>query len=140
MRPIRHLPVATEEAALATLARTPGESAWLAGGTNLLDMLKLDVETAAVLVDINALPLRGIEVIADGALRIGALARNTDVAHDPAVRERFPMLSEALLSGASVQLRNMATIGGNLLQRTRCGYFRDTTFACNKRRPGSGCP
>jgi xanthine dehydrogenase YagS FAD-binding subunit len=131
--------VETEDAALATLARAPRDSAWLAGGTNLLDMLKLDVETAAVLVDINALPLHGIEARQDGGVRIGALARNTDVAHHRTVRERFPMLSEALLAGASVQLRNMATVGGNIMQRTRCSYFRDIAMPCNRREPGSGC-
>jgi xanthine dehydrogenase YagS FAD-binding subunit len=131
--------VETEDAALATLARAPRDSAWLAGGTNLLDMLKLDVETAAVLVDINALPLHGIEARHDGGLRAGALARLTDVAHHAAVRERFPMLAEALLAGASVQLRNMATVGGNIMQRTRCSYFRDAAMPCNRRQPGSGC-
>ncbi|HEY2702305.1 MAG TPA: xanthine dehydrogenase family protein subunit M [Candidatus Dormibacteraeota bacterium] len=139
MRPIRHLAVGSEEAALAALAGHPGDAAWLAGGTNLLDMLKLDVETAAVLVDINALPLRGIDELDGGGLRIGALARISDVAHHPAVRGRFPMLSEALLAGASAQLRNMATVGGNLMQRTRCSYFRDTAMPCNRREPGSGC-
>ncbi|MEA2614257.1 MAG: xanthine dehydrogenase YagS FAD-binding subunit [Chloroflexota bacterium] len=139
MRPIRHLAVESEEAALATLAGHPGEAAWLAGGTNLLDMLKLDVETAAVLVDINALPLRGVAEVDGGRLRIGALARNSDVAHHPAVRRRLPMLSEALLAGASVQLRNMATVGGNLMQRTRCSYFRDIAMPCNRREPGTGC-
>ncbi len=139
MRPIRHLAVESEEAALATLAGHPGDAAWLAGGTNLLDMLKLDVETAAVLVDINALPLRGVEELDGGGLRIGALARISDAGHHPGVRARYPMLSEALLSGASVQLRNMATVGGNLMQRTRCSYFRDTAMACNRREPGSGC-
>ncbi len=139
MRPIRHLAVESEEAALATLAGHPGDATWLAGGTNLVDMLRLDVETAAVLVDINALPLRGVEELDGGGLRIGALARISDVAHHPAVRGRFPMLSEALLAGASAQLRNMATVGGNLMQRTRCSYFRDTAMPCNRRRPGSGC-
>jgi xanthine dehydrogenase YagS FAD-binding subunit len=139
VRPIRHLAVGTEEAALATLAGHPGDAVWLAGGTNLLDMLKLDVETAPVLVDINALPLRGIDELDGGGLRIGALARISDVAHHPAVRARFPMLTEAMLSGASVQLRNMATVGGNLMQRTRCSYFRDTAMRCNRREPGSGC-
>jgi xanthine dehydrogenase YagS FAD-binding subunit len=131
--------VETEDAALAALARAPRDSAWLAGGTNLLDMLKLDVETAAVLVDINALPLHGIDARQDGGMRVGALARITDVAHHAAVRERFPMLAEALLAGASVQLRNMATVGGNIMQRTRCSYFRDTAMPCNRREPGSGC-
>ncbi len=110
----------------------------IAGGTSLLDLMKLGVERPARLVDITALPLEAIEEI-DGGVRIGALARNSDVAYHPLVRKRFPALSEALLAGASAQLRNMATVGGNLMQRTRCTYFRETTWACNKREPGSGC-
>ncbi len=114
-------------------------SAAIAGGTSLLDLMKLGVEAPGRLVDINALPLAAIEPVA-GGVRIGALARNSDAAYDPLVRERFPALAEALLAGASAQLRNMATVGGNLMQRTRCSYFRETTWtACNKRLPGSGC-
>jgi xanthine dehydrogenase YagS FAD-binding subunit len=111
---------------------------FLAGGTNLLDHMKLNVESPARVVDINHLPLARIEVTDAGA-RIGALVRNSDLAYHEAVRKRYPVLSEALLSGATAQVRNMATVGGNLLQRTRCTYFRDTTWPCNKRQPGSGC-
>ena len=112
----------------------------LAGGTNLLDLMKGDVEVPVRIVDINRLPLNEIAPTADGGLRIGALVRNADLANHRYVRERYPLLSRALLAGASPQLRNMATVGGNLLQRTRCYYFYDTAYAaCNKRRPGSGC-
>ena len=112
----------------------------LAGGTNLLDLMKGDVEVPVRIVDINRLPLNEIAPTADGGLRIGALVRNADLANHRYVRERYPLLSRALLAGASPQLRNMATVGGNLLQRTRCYYFYDTAHAaCNKRRPGSGC-
>jgi len=110
----------------------------VAGGTNLLDLMKLHVEVPARLVDVNALPLGQVEATATG-LRIGALVRNSDLAFDTRVQERFPVLSEALLAGASPQLRNMATVGGNLMQRTRCSYFRDASQPCNKRLPGSGC-
>jgi xanthine dehydrogenase YagS FAD-binding subunit len=110
-----------------------------AGGTTLIDLMKLDVEHPDQLVDINALPLARIETAPGGGLVLGALARNSTVAHHPAVQRDYPVLSEALLSGASPQLRNMATTAGNLLQRTRCMYFRDTAHACNKREPGTGC-
>ena len=116
----------------------PG-SAFLAGGTTLVDLMKLDVMTPDRVIDVNGLPLRGIR-LADGALRIGALDRMSDVAAHPVVTAVHPMISRALLLSASGQLRNMASIGGNLMQRTRCDYFRDVTSACNKRRPGSGCP
>lgn len=112
---------------------------FVAGGTTLIDLMKLNVMQPRQLVDINPLPLSQIEDDQDGMLRIGALVRNSDLASHPAVRLRYPVLSEALLSGASPQLRNMATTGGNLLQRTRCYYFRDTNYPCNKRKPGSGC-
>jgi xanthine dehydrogenase YagS FAD-binding subunit len=112
---------------------------FLAGGTTLVDLMKLNVMQPQQVVDINALPLSQIEDQKDGTLRIGAMVRNSDLANHPSVRQRYPVLSEALLSGASPQLRNMATTGGNLLQRTRCYYFRDTNYACNKRKPGSGC-
>lgn len=115
-------------------------AAFLAGGTTMVDLMKLGVERPAELVDINSLPLTQIEALPDGGLRIGAMARNSDVAHHDLVRSGYPVLSEALLSGASPQLRNMATVGGNIMQRTRCYYFRDLSFACNKRAPGSGCP
>jgi len=114
-------------------------SAFVAGGTNLLDDMKLGIERPEHLVDINALPLAKIEELPGGGLRIGAMVRNSDLAWDDRVRKQFPVLSEALLSGASAQLRNMATTGGNLLQRTRCYYFRDPSARCNKRQPGSGC-
>jgi xanthine dehydrogenase YagS FAD-binding subunit len=111
----------------------------IAGGTNLLDLMKLQVETPTQLIDINRLPLDKIEDAADGGLRIGATVRNSDLAADRRVRERYAVLSRALVAGASAQLRNKATTGGNLLQRTRCSYFYDVTKPCNKRNPGSGC-
>jgi xanthine dehydrogenase YagS FAD-binding subunit len=113
---------------------------FVAGGTTLIDLMKLNVETPDALVDINRLPLTQVEATPDGGLKIGALVRNSDLAFNADVKARYAVLSEALLSGASPQLRNMATTGGNLLQRTRCYYFRDTAYpACNKRQPGSGC-
>jgi xanthine dehydrogenase YagS FAD-binding subunit len=111
----------------------------IAGGTNLLDLMKLQVETPEHLVDINRLPLDKIEETPDGGLRVGAMVRNSDLAADPRVRQHYGVLSRALLAGASAQLRNKATTGGNLLQRTRCYYFYDVTKPCNKREPGSGC-
>jgi xanthine dehydrogenase YagS FAD-binding subunit len=116
-----------------------GNVKFLAGGTTLVDLMKLDVERPAGVIDINSLPLAEISPTPDGGLRIGALARNADVANHPGVMREYPVLSQALLSGASAQLRNMASTGGNLLQRTRCVYFRDLAMACNKRSPGSGC-
>ncbi len=116
-----------------------GDVKFLAGGTTLVDLMKLDVERPAGIIDLNALPLAEVRRTPDGGLHIGALARNSDVAHHPDVVRDYPLLSQALLSGASVQLRNMASTGGNLLQRTRCVYFRDAAMACNKRSPGSGC-
>jgi xanthine dehydrogenase YagS FAD-binding subunit len=112
---------------------------FLAGGTTLIDLVKLDVVRPLQLVDLNRIGLNTIEVIADGSLQIGALVRNSDFARHPVVRERYPVLAEAILSGASSQLRNRATTGGNLLQRTRCPYFRDNVSPCNKREPGTGC-
>jgi xanthine dehydrogenase YagS FAD-binding subunit len=112
---------------------------FVAGGTTLIDLMKLNVERPKTVVDINGLPLAQVESTPDGGLKIGAMVRNSDLADDPNVRKRYTVLSEALLSGASPQLRNMATTGGNLLQRTRCYYFRDIAYACNKRDPGSGC-
>jgi xanthine dehydrogenase YagS FAD-binding subunit len=114
-------------------------SKFIAGGTNLIDLMKLQVETPARLIDINGLPLRDIEQTPDGGLRIGALVSNSALAADMRVRHIYPLLSQAILSGASGQLRNKATTAGNLLQRTRCSYFYDTTKPCNKRVPGSGC-
>lgn len=112
---------------------------FVAGGTTLIDLMKLNVMLPAALVDINGLPLDKIESLPDGSLSIGAMVRNSDLAHDEKVVKNFPVLSQAILAGASAQLRNMATTGGNLMQRTRCYYFRDTAYACNKRQPGSGC-
>jgi len=111
----------------------------LGGGTNLVDLMREDVERPETLVDVTALPLAGVEETAGGGLRIGAVVRNSHLAADRRVRSRYPVLTQALLAGASGQLRNMATVGGNLLQRTRCPYFRDLSAGCNKREPGSGC-
>ncbi|WP_262489976.1 FAD binding domain-containing protein [Hymenobacter sp. AT01-02] len=111
----------------------------MAGGTTLLDLMKANLEEHPQLVDINMLPFRGIEQTPDG-LRIGAMERMSDVGENPLVLQQYPAISESLLLAASPQLRNMASIGGNILQRTRCGYFRDAAFPCNKRVPGSGCP
>jgi xanthine dehydrogenase YagS FAD-binding subunit len=122
----------------AAAAIRPGTKV-IAGGTNLLDLMKLQVETPSQLVDISRLPLDKIDETPDGGLRVGALVRNSDLAADPRVRQRYGVLSRALLAGASAQLRNKATTGGNLLQRTRCYYFYDVTKPCNKRNPGSGC-
>ena len=128
---------ASPEAAAAA-ARRPG-ARFIAGGTNLLDLMKLQIETPVHLIDINRLGLDRIEPTADGGLRIGAMVRNADLAGDARVRRDYAVLSRALLAGASGQLRNKATTGGNLLQRTRCYYFYDTARPCNKRQPGSGC-
>jgi len=115
------------------------QAKFIAGGTTLIDLMKLNVERPTRLVDVNRLPLDQIEKLPDGRLKIGALVRNSDLAHHPAVESDYSVLSQALLAGASAQLRNMATTGGNLLQRTRCMYFRNEAMACNKRTPGSGC-
>jgi xanthine dehydrogenase YagS FAD-binding subunit len=112
---------------------------FIAGGTNLIDLMKEDVERPARLIDISRLPLRNVEETADGGLRIGALVPNSDLAYHPLIAQRYPMLASAILAGASAQLRNMASTGGNLLQRTRCAYFYDTVTPCNKRERGSGC-
>src|SRR5919201_4115012 len=127
-----------DPAAAVKQAGGEARARFLGGGTNLVDLMKLYVETPAQLIDINHLPLARIEVT-DAGVRIGALVRNSDLAYHDAVQKRYPVLSEALLSGATPQVRNMATVGGNLLQRTRCTYFRDTVWPCNKRQPGSGC-
>ena len=131
---------AVRAGAQAKTAQQGAAVRFLAGGTTLLDLMKLNVETPARLVDINRLPLGSIEAMPDGGLRVGATVRNSDLAHHPTVERDYPVLSQALLSGASAQLRNMATTAGNLLQRTRCMYFRDTAMPCNKREPGTGCP
>jgi xanthine dehydrogenase YagS FAD-binding subunit len=124
--------------AVRQIAADP-EAKFIAGGTNLLDLMKYDVERPARLIDITHLPLKTIEETANGGLRIGALVPNSDVAYHPLIETRYPLLSSAILAGASQQLRNMASTGGNLLQRTRCLYFYDTATPCNKREPGSGC-
>ncbi|MGX1761409.1 FAD binding domain-containing protein [Streptomyces lydicus] len=129
---------ATDARAAVAAVSTAGAK-FISGGTNLLDLMKLDIEHPSHLVDISRLPLRDIEDLPDGGLRIGAQAVNSDVAADTRVRNRYPVLSQALVSGASGQLRNKASTGGNLLQRTRCPYFYDTAAGCNKRTPGSGC-
>lgn len=126
------------EAAAKAVASNPGAK-FIAGGTNLLDLMKLEIETPTYLIDVNGLELDKIEATAEGGLRIGALVRNTDLAADETVRRDYGLLSRALVSGASGQLRNKATTAGNLLQRTRCPYFYDTNQPCNKRTPGSGC-
>ena len=138
MRPFSYHRAATPAEAAALVSATP-EAKFLAGGTNLLDLMKLQIETPAHLIDINHLGLDTIETTPDGGLRIGALVRNTDLAADERVRRDYGMLARALLAGASSQLRNRATTAGNLLQRTRCPYFYDVDQPCNKRRPGSGC-
>jgi xanthine dehydrogenase YagS FAD-binding subunit len=125
--------------AAARVAATNPQTRFIAGGTNLLDLMKLEIETPTHLIDVNGLGLDGIEVTPDGGLRIGALVRNTDLAAHDIVRRDYPLLARALLAGASGQLRNKATTAGNLLQRTRCPYFYDTNQPCNKRQPGSGC-
>ncbi len=125
--------------AAAKAAGTPG-ARFIAGGTNLLDLMKLEIETPGHLIDVNRLGLDRIEATDDGGLRIGALVRNTDLAADERVRRDYGLLSRALMAGASGQLRNKATTAGNLMQRTRCPYFYDTSQPCNKRKPGSGCP
>ncbi|WP_313276288.1 FAD binding domain-containing protein [Kosakonia cowanii] len=130
--------VTTPAEAAASAQRTEGAK-FIAGGTNLLDLMKLEIETPTHLIDVNGLALDSIEATAEGGLRIGALVRNTDLAADGRVRRDYAVLSRALLAGASGQLRNQATTAGNLLQRTRCPYFYDTNQPCNKRQPGSGC-
>jgi xanthine dehydrogenase YagS FAD-binding subunit len=129
---------ATVQDAAKLVAERPNAS-FIAGGTNLLDLMKLQIETPATLIDVNRLPLAQVEDTKDGGLRIGALVRNSDLAAHPRVRKDYAVLSRALLAGASGQLRNKATTAGNLLQRTRCYYFYDTAMPCNKREPGSGC-
>ena len=139
MNSFTYVAVTNQGQAIASLSGNP-QATFLAGGTNLIDDMKLGVERPQQLVDINKIPLTQIEETSDGGLRIGAMVRNSDLAWDAKVQSRYPVLSQALLSGASAQLRNMASTGGNLLQRTRCYYFRDVSYPCNKRDPGSGCP
>jgi xanthine dehydrogenase YagS FAD-binding subunit len=139
MNPFTYSRATDENQAVTAISGKP-QGKFLGGGTNLIDLMKMGVETPNELVDINRLPLAQIEEIPGKGVRIGALARNSDVAEHELIKTRYPVLSEALLSGASPQLRNMATVGGNLMQRTRCYYFYDPAFpACNKRKPGSGC-
>jgi xanthine dehydrogenase YagS FAD-binding subunit len=137
MQAFRYSQARTVDGAL----RTGGAAgaAFLAGGTTLVDLMKLDVITPQTVVDINSLPLDQVESLPNGGVRIGAMVRNSDLANHALIKEKYAVLSEALLSGASPQLRNMATTGGNLLQKTRCYYYRDVNYACNKRQPGSGC-
>lgn len=130
---------AVKAQARSSTAQNGADVRFIAGGTNLIDYMKLNVERPRQLIDINGLPLDKIEKMPDGGLKLGALTRNADVAHDPTVKAQYAVLSQALLAGASPQLRNMATTGGNLLQKTRCVYYRDTATPCNKREPGSGC-
>jgi xanthine dehydrogenase YagS FAD-binding subunit len=142
MRPFAYERAAAVDAAVAALAADP-DARYLGGGTNLVDLMRLGVEAPARLVDVTRLAHDRIDPLPDGGLRIGAAVRNSDLAADPTVQERYPLLSQALLSGASGQLRNLATVGGNLLQRTRCAYFQDVSKPCNKRRGGrdpKGCP
>ncbi|MCK1739745.1 xanthine dehydrogenase family protein subunit M [Bradyrhizobium sp. 139] len=124
--------------AIRLLTADPGAKL-IAGGTNLIDLMKENVERPSRLIDISRLPLRNVEETDDGGLRIGALVPNSDLAYHPLIEQRYPLLASAVLAGASAQLRNMASVGGNLMQRTRCGYFYDTATPCNKRSPGSGC-
>lgn len=139
MKPFTYERVSSVEGALTAIRSHP-RAKYVSGGTNLLDLMKLDIEQPAHLVDINALPLREIEALSgkDG-VRIGSQVRNSDLAAHPMIRSQYPMLTQALVSGASGQLRNKASVGGNLLQRTRCYYFYDTSKPCNKRQAGSGC-
>jgi xanthine dehydrogenase YagS FAD-binding subunit len=130
---------AVATAAQAKTAQQGADVRFVAGGTTLLDLMKLNVETPARVIDINRLPLDKIEATPDGGLKIGATVRNSDLANHPTVKRDYAVLSQAILSGASAQLRNMATTAGNLVQRTRCVYFRDTAMPCNKREPGTGC-
>jgi xanthine dehydrogenase YagS FAD-binding subunit len=138
MKPFTYERASDAVSAVRSVTQTPGAK-FISGGTNLLDLMKLEIEQPAHLVDVSRLPLALIEETANGGLRIGSQVPNSDLAADARVRERYPVLSQALLAGASGQLRNKASTGGNLLQRTRCYYFYDTAKRCNKRNPGSGC-
>jgi xanthine dehydrogenase YagS FAD-binding subunit len=138
MNPFNYERASDASTAVALLANAPSAT-FLGGGTNLVDLMKLGVAQPEVLVDISHLPYNRVELLPNGGIRIGAMVRNSDLAADRTIRSRYPMLSQALLAGASGQLRNLATTGGNLLQRTRCVYFQDVSKPCNKRQPGSGC-
>jgi xanthine dehydrogenase YagS FAD-binding subunit len=137
MNAFEYVRAATAQTAVGALAKDNG-AAFLAGGTNLIDLMKRGVTAPSRLIDINGLPLASVEKTATG-IRIGALAKNSDVSEHELVIKNFPLLSMAFKAGASPQLRNMASVGGNMMQRTRCGYFYDTSMPCNKREPGSGC-
>jgi xanthine dehydrogenase YagS FAD-binding subunit len=139
MRPFRYERPGDADAAVATLTASP-EAAYLGGGTNLVDLMRLGVAEPSLLVDVSAVAGDEITETESGGILVGAAVKNSTLAVDPRVRERYPVLSQALLNGASGQLRNLATVGGNLMQRTRCVYFQDVTRPCNKRAPGSGCP
>jgi xanthine dehydrogenase YagS FAD-binding subunit len=138
MQPYTFIRVQNWQTAIEAKAAATGTK-FIGGGTNLVDLMKFGVERPERVIDINSLPLDTIDPLPDGGMRIGALVRNSDLAWHTTISEHYPLLSQALLSGASPQLRNMATVGGNLLQRTRCPYFYDTVMACNKRSPGAGC-
>jgi xanthine dehydrogenase YagS FAD-binding subunit len=138
MIPFKYARASNIADAIKLMVASPGAK-FIAGGTNLVDLMKVHVERPIKLIDVTRLPLDKVEETAGGGLRIGALVRNTDLAYHPLVEKRYPMLSSAIMSGASQQLRNMASVGGNLVQRTRCAYFYDLTMACNKREPGAGC-
>ncbi|WP_431727426.1 FAD binding domain-containing protein [Verrucosispora sp. TAA-831] len=138
MRPFRYERATDLAGAVALLARSP-QAAFLGGGTNLVDLMKLDVARPDLLVDLRDVTSRSVTELPDGGVRVGAGVSNSDLAAEPVIRRRYPVVAQALLAGASTQLRNLATVGGNLLQRTRCPYFQDVTTACNKRAPGTGC-
>ncbi len=138
MKPFTYIK-ATEPAAAIEEIATQNGAKWLGGGTNLIDLMRENIEQPDTVIDITHLPFNAIIELPDGSLQIGALVRNAQLAAHPLIRQRYPVLSEAILNGASAQLRNMATTGGNILQRTRCYYFYDETAHCNKRKPGSGC-
>src|SRR6201996_6684219 len=137
MQPFRYIRAHDNQAAIR--AAGVNDAKFIAGGTNMLDLMKLNIETPKQVVDINKLSLYKIEELQNGGIRIGALVKNSDLAYNTFIIKNYPVLSEAILAGASPQLRNMATTGGNLMQRTRCPYFYSSDFACNKRVPGSGC-
>lgn len=137
MEPFKYVKANGSQSAIASMMAA--DTKFIAGGTNLIDLMRLNIEKPHQLVDIKSLPLQNIETLPNGNILIGTLVKNSDLAYHPSIVKNYPVLSQALLSGASPQLRNMATTGGNLLQRTRCPYFYSTEFACNKRMPGSGC-
>ena len=138
MNPFKFLKAKSSKEAVAAMSDHTNAK-FIGGGTNIIDLMKMNIEKPEYLIDITALDLKGIETLPNGNVRIGALVKNSDLAYNNIIKIRYPLLSDALLSGASPQLRNMATTGGNLLQRTRCPYFYDKVTPCNKREPGSGC-